>query len=43
MKKTPKQIKYETKIKLEGIIKKRNNKATARKATKRVPAKHLLL
>ena len=28
---------------LEGILKKINNKATARKVTKRIPAKHLLL
>ena len=36
--------KYEMKIKIRGYSKKRiNNKATARKATKRIPAKHLLL
>ena len=34
--------KYKTKIKIRGYSKKNNNKATARKATKRTPAKHLL-
>ena len=44
MKKKPKEVeKYETKIKFRGYSKKNSNKGTARKATKRIPAKHLLL
>ena len=41
-KKQIKQKKHETKIKIRGYSKK-NNKATARKAAKSMPAKHLLL
>ena len=35
--------KYKTKIKIRGYSKKSNNKATARKATKIIRDKHLLL